>query len=389
MKKNPVKIIYGTRARLINGAGDLFYFLLTIMDYRSLSKGIRVMKRLHALQMEIAGHKLCKLVRAHGRYHWNMHLPGFPSGALTEHVRGEMNRLIPVRKKHNRLSTLFFGITNRCPMSCRHCYEWEALNHKDTLSLPEMKKIIGSFRQQGVSHIQFGGGEPMARFSDLVELIRESGPGPDLWISTCGFIFSEEKAHELKKAGLTGVAISLDHYIPELHNEFRGHPKAFDWAMTATENCHKAGLVTCWSLCVTREFVSRDNLYRYALLAMQNGVSYVQLFEAMPSGRFKGQDVALNPAEIGILEDFYTEMNTLKKYQDFPMIVYMGKYQRRIGCLGAGNRYVYVDTFGNIQSCPFCRNREEMKVNEHPIPELLQWIMEQGCSHTKERQGAL
>jgi MoaA/NifB/PqqE/SkfB family radical SAM enzyme len=187
----------------------------------------------------------------------------------------------------------------------------------------------------------------------------------------------------LKKAGLTGAAISLDHFEPELHNEFRGHPKAYDWAISATENCRKAGLITCWSACVTREFISRENLFQYTLAAKKNNVTYVQLFEPMPSGRYAGQDVTLNPVQIKILEDFYTEMNTSPKYRDFPLLVYLGVYQRRIGCLGSGNRYVYVDTDGNIQSCPFCRVSDKMNVNEHPVGELLQWIMNEGCQNVK------
>jgi MoaA/NifB/PqqE/SkfB family radical SAM enzyme len=381
MKRGNIHVITGIRAKLINSISDLFYLLFAAKEYRSFRKAFKVMSKLFALKREIAGHHINKIVKANGRYHWNMHLPGFPSKALTKHVLGEMNRISPVRSFSNRLSILFIGITKKCPLKCLHCYEWDALNQKDTLSLDDLKKITRSFQESGVSHIQLGGGEPMSRFEDMIELIKDIKPGTDIWISTCGFNLSEEKAVTLKNAGLTGVAISLDHFEPELHNAFRGHPKAFDWAISATENCRKAGLITCWSICVTREFISRENLFQYTLAAKKNNVTYVQFFEPMPAGRFSGKDVALDPEQLKILTNFYIELNTSPKYRDFPLLVYLGVYQRRIGCLGSGNRYVYVDTDGNIQSCPFCRTNQKMVVNDHPVNELLQWIMKEGCHH--------
>ena len=385
MKKTQPHNITGIRTRFIGAVSDMFYLLRAIIEYRSVRKAFFVMSKLYALKREIAGHKINKFVRANGRYHWNMHLPGFPSRSLTGHILGEMNRILHVRSFGNRLSILFLAITKKCPLQCLHCYEWDELNRKDTLSLPDMKQIIGSFQEKGVSHIQLGGGEPMCRFEEMVELIRDIKPGADIWMATCGYGLTEEKAMILKDAGLNGVAISLDHFEPDFHNAFRGSPKAYDWAIHATENCLKAGLIICWSICVTREFISRENLFQYALAAKRNNVTYVQLFEPMPSGRYAGQDVALNPTQIKILEDFYIEMNTSPQYRDFPLLVYLGVYQRRIGCLGSGSRYVYVDTDGNIQSCPFCRTGKKMNMNDYPVGELLQWIMNEGCQYVKGR----
>ena len=385
MKKQGIYNVTGLSARVINSVSDLFYIWEAMKEYRSFTKAIEVMTELYALRKVIAGHRIYRIVKANGRYYWTMHLPGFPSASLTKHVLGEMNRISPVHSKNNRLSVLFLGITKKCPLQCLHCYEWDALNRRDTLSLPDLKKIVSTFQESGVSHIQLGGGEPMTRFEEMVELIKDIRPGADIWISTCGFNLTEEKALILKKARLTGVAISVDHFEHEPHNVFRGNPKAFDWAMTATENCRKAGLITCWSICVTREFISRENLIQYALAAKRNKVTYIQLFEPMQAGRYSGKDVRLNETQVKILEDFYIELNTSPKYRDFPLAVYLGVYQRRIGCLGSGNRYVYVDTDGNIQSCPFCRTDKKMEVNEHPAGELLQWISNEGCRHRADQ----
>jgi MoaA/NifB/PqqE/SkfB family radical SAM enzyme len=381
MKNHTPEYVTGIRKSLIEGRSNLHFILKAIAEYRSLPIALRVMKEVMDLKKEITGRiPVRKLVKANGRYHWNMHLPGFPSRALDEHALGEMNRISPVRSKNNRLSILFMGITKKCPLQCRHCYEWDALNQAETLTLSAMKRILKKFLDAGVSHIQLAGGEPMTRFDDLVELVKYIGSGPDSWISTCGFNLTAERAMILKKAGLSGVAVSVDHFDPDAHNDFRGNRRAWDWAINATANAREAGLITCWSVCVTREFVSRGNLLQYAAEAKRNKVTYIQVFEPMAAGRYLGKDVTLRPEELKILEDFYRELNTNKRFRDFPVIAYTGIYQRRIGCLGSGNRYVYVDTDGNIQACPFCRNAEKMQVNDHSAYELLDRISREGCA---------
>jgi len=384
MKNKTPHTITGIRKRLIESCSSLFFIYKAISEYRSIQAAMDVLKKLTRLKRDVQGNlPVSKMVKANGRYYWNLHVPGFPSKALTANVVGDMNRIHPVRSGNNRLNMLFLGITKKCPLQCQHCYEWDALNKKETLTLSSLKSIVDKFQRSGVGHIHLLGGEPMARFEEMVELIRDIKPDTEVWMSTCGFNLTEGKAIILKEAGLTGVAISLDHFEPGPHNEFRGNPRAFDWALAATTNCRKAGLITCWSLCTTREFISHDNLYQYALAAKRNKVNYIQLFEPMPTGRYSGKDVALTPSQIKILEDFHREMNTSRNYRDFPLVEYIGQYQRRIGCLGSGNRYLFIDPDGNVQSCPFCRTSRKMHAEDQDVDDLIDWIGKEGCQRYK------
>ena len=38
-----------------------------------------------------------------------------------------------------------------------------------------------------------------------------------------------------------------------------------------------------------------------------------------------------------------------------PLVDYPGLGQRRDGCWGAGDRYLFVDADGGVHACPFCR----------------------------------
>jgi MoaA/NifB/PqqE/SkfB family radical SAM enzyme len=380
MKKGSSQIIGGFHKDIIAFRWKLFIIWQVFREYRSLRNTKKIISKLLELKKKIAGDgPVNKMLKANGKYFWNMYIPGFPSENLKKHIRGEMNRIKPVKSSTNQLSLMFIGITKKCPLSCLHCYEWEEINKKDILTLSDLKKTINKFQNTGVGHIQFGGGEPMSRFDDMIELINFAKNKSDIWIATSGFNLTKERAVLLKRAGLTGVAISLDHFDPDFHNSFRGNSQAYKWAINATENCNQAGLITCWSICVTKQFISKENLYNYADEASKRHVPYIQLFEPVAVGRFKGKDITLNEKQIMILESFYYEMNTNNKFRFHPIVMYTGYYQRRIGCLGSGNRYIYIDTDGNIQSCPFCRNNNKTSIKNQGNEDLFSKIRNEGC----------
>ncbi len=115
----------------------------------------------------------------------------------------------------------------------------------------------------------------MLRVHDLLEVLPAARPGTDFWVITSGFNFTRPNAEKLKQAGLTGVSISLDHYLPEHHNAFRGSDRAFDNAVQAATHAREVGLVVNLAVCVTREFTTARNLLRYAALARQLGASFI------------------------------------------------------------------------------------------------------------------
>ena len=83
----------------------------------------------------------------------------------------------------------------------------------------------------------------------------------------------------LRRAGLTGVTLSLDRWDRRLHDRFRGYSGAYECVVRAAEEAQRAGLALCLSLCPTREFVSPDNLDRYAQVARRMGAAFIQIVE--------------------------------------------------------------------------------------------------------------
>ena len=338
------------RLRLLAGL-----FMLTLAHARSPLKALRWLRQLRRRYQSVFGAGMAKkVVRVGERYFWNLGAPGFPSPAFTRNWENELNREFRFRTGANGIRNVFFAVTSKCTYHCAHCFEWDNLHQPETLERSELLEIVKRYQEFGAGQIIFSGGEPMLRWKDIVAVLENSGPDSDFRVFTSGFSFTAEKAQRLKRAGLTGVTISLDHWREDWHDRFRGHEGAYRHAVEAVGHARAAGLVCGLSICVTREMCDRDNLRAYFDLAKDLGVCFVQLLDPVPVGHFAGKEVCLPDEQLALLEDFYLRMNNDPAYREYPIVQYQGYHQRRMGCMGAGNRFLYINPQGYVQRCPFC-----------------------------------
>jgi MoaA/NifB/PqqE/SkfB family radical SAM enzyme len=351
-------LVKGAQKYIIGSIIKIHILFIAFWKYLNPFSVIKVLKSLRNLQRQYLGdYKIDKLFKIQGRYYWDMHAPGWPSKAFIKYNEGEMNRIIQFRPIHDYLNSMIFAITKKCMLNCEHCYEWNVINKSEKLTRADLTSIVERFQQRGkgVAQIQFSGGEPMLRYKDILHVLKSAKKDTDFWIVTSGYYLTLEKALALKKAGLRGFAFSLDHFNKLNHNKFRGSHESYDWIMTAINNAHQANLGVILSLCVTKHFMSKENLMEYARLAKRLGASFILLIEPRSVGRYADFDVGLSREQEVELEDFYLKLNFDKAYSTYPAVSYHGYHQRRVGCFGGTNRYVYVNTDGELQVCPFCQ----------------------------------
>jgi MoaA/NifB/PqqE/SkfB family radical SAM enzyme len=326
----------------------------------------------------IGAHRLYKLAYVDNRYYWGLYTPGWNGTSFKRFIASEMNHIVPAKQKVNRFINAYVAITKKCSLQCEHCYEWENLNKKEVLSSDQLKAIVAKIQERGTSQIHFSGGEPLLKVDLIIAILNSVKKGTDFWVLTSGYQLTFENAKKLKSAGLHGVMISLDHFVPEKHNSFRGFKDAYHWVEEAVQNATSNQLVVALSLCVTKDFTTFNNLIAYATLAKKMGVSFIQILEPKAVGHYSGKDVYLSENQISLLEDFYLEMNYNPKYKEYPLISYHGYYQRRQGCYAAGNRSFYVDTDGDINACPFCQKKTG-NVLDDTFDASLQELQNLGC----------
>jgi len=357
-EKSGPQVINGWKRKWVDIRVKLTFLRIALKCYHSPVTSIRVIRRLLAFKQAINGKKgLRRCVKTDGHYYFSMYIPGFPSAIFNQYIRTELYRLLPHRQPINHLQVMQLAITSRCPLKCEHCFEWENLNQSDPFTTEELWQLIKKFSAEGLGLLHLTGGEPMVKFIRLTELISRCAGEQEIYVLSSGLNLTPENARILKRAGATGVIISLDHVDPAEHNLFRGTGNAYNNAVEAVVNAREAGLVTALSICVTRAFISPANLLAYAELAKDLGVGFVQLLEPRAVGHYADKNVELNKEELALLEKFYLIVNTHDRFRDYPVFLYHGYHQRRLGCMSAGNRLLYIDSAGNIDACPFCQTR--------------------------------
>ncbi len=376
---SPSMIINGFRAGLISQRLFLNIFLHAVRNNKHPLKIISQLKTFSQKRTKIQGYsKINRYLKHEGKYHFADQIPGFPSGTFNRFFEAELTRLQGNPEKKIQMNTLIFSVTSRCPLKCTHCFEWDNIASKEHLQLNDLLEIMERLKVLNLTHIQFGGGEPLSRFDDLLVLIRRARPSMDCWVLTSGFGLTAEKARKLKEAGLTGVSISLDHWDEQAHNAFRNHPKAFYWVREAVNNCHNAGIIINLAVCATKEFATEENILKYYELAKEWKVGFIKILEARKVGHFRGKDVTLTSGQVEMLRNFYLQSYNDKRFSGYPIVMFPGFDQRQVGCLGAGNRYMYIDSKGDLHACPFCHGSVG-NVLEMPLVSAVEKLRNNGC----------
>lgn len=378
MRKNkPAKIIYGTELFLARTGVILTIMGLALRTVINPVKAVRVLKKIAGERRSIHNNTgEFKAVRSGGKYYWSVNLPGWPSANFSETIINEVRKAIS--GSPGKMQTIIFGITNKCPLNCIHCYEWDNISNTDTLSLQELKRITDMITGSGINHIHFGGGEPMSRFDDMIALMDYSGNRCEYWLNTCGAGLTSDKARLMKARGMTGAIISLDDWNEDRHNRFRDNPRSYKWALEAARNCNDAGMIVCLSLCPVRQIVNFDDLDKYLTLAKDSGVSFIRIMEPRDAGRFSGSSELLTEEEFAVIDGYMTSRNNDPSFRGFPIIQFPAHHARKSGCTGSGIRYLYIDPNGNYHSCPFCRD-DLGNALDKTIEEARQTALTKGC----------
>jgi MoaA/NifB/PqqE/SkfB family radical SAM enzyme len=353
--------------------------LIATYYHRNPFRGLKDLRAIKAKRQSFQGlQPIRKYIRSGKRYYFSDNIPGWPSQAFKGFCRSEIMRVSGQKGIRIPFSTVFMSITSKCPLRCPHCYELDNLSLNEVLTTDDLQVILKKIKDYGTYHLQFSGGEPLERLNDLLMLVGQTCKKADIWINTSGFGLTQEIAHSLKKAGLTGAEISLDHWKEEEHNAFRCHPESFFWVREAVKNCNAAGILTSLSLCATGKFISKDNMDNYIEQAMQWGVRIIRLLEPRETLRFRNKDTYLQPGQIALLEEYYRNASSPGKPLKYPLITYPAYHSRKTGCTGGGHRYIYIDPKGNIHPCPFCRRPAGNAVTD-PIEDAVDTLKALGC----------
>ena len=252
---------------------------------------------------------------------------------------------------------ILLEITHRCNLKCKHCYLPRRLGKEMTCG--ELVELARQLAEAGVLQVSVGGGEPLLRFAELVELVRAlTSRGVDVILATNGTLFGEEEARELKHAGLRVVQFSLDG-VGRVHDAIRGARGCFEKVVEAIGLAKTLGFKVLVKTVVQRE--NRDQLLELFKLLNKLGVDGWSVNRAVPSGRAYHllPEIHLSSAEFD--EAVKQVRETADNYSGVISVV-LESEPGPLGSLGTSSRYalcpagttsLHIDPNGDVKPCSY------------------------------------
>ncbi len=303
--------------------------------------------------------RLTKVIKAGGRYHFSLVEPGWPSEAYDLMIaNGGLNVGGAGTPAKAHIDLAILAITRVCGNGCEFCYERFNVNGTDTVPLDRWQTVIGELQSIGVGVVALSGGEPMLRFGNTMQILWAADKSQsDFHMYTSGLGVSYDKVDALVQAGLSGVAVGLDHYDPATHDVVRGRRGAFDDAIKALRLFRDAGILTFVNTCITKPLVKSDGLWRFYEMLHELGVGAVQLLEPKPCGGYATQQVN---SLYGLLErratmDFFEATTGSGNHAGYPAVYFPAftEAPENLGCMMGGLSHLHVDSRGNVEPCVF------------------------------------
>ncbi len=176
---------------------------------------------------------------------------------------------------------IIWNFTNRCNLSCRHCYSYADPNSKDFLTTDFILDSIKDLKSANVRFVIFSGGEPLIRkdIFDIVDAMRKEGIVT--YLSTNGLYISEKNVDKIIDK-FNYIGISIDG-IGKVHDDFRGLSGAYQKSLDAIALIQKHGGNAGIRFTMTAE--TQDSFYSIFELAEDIGVDKLYLSHLVYSGR--------------------------------------------------------------------------------------------------------
>ena len=155
--------------------------------------------------------------------------------------------------------------------------------HEEILTYEEILRTVLVFSTEGISKIRLTGGEPLIRkgIIDFVSRLSRIEGIKDLSLTTNGILL-KEFAHDLKKAGLKRINISLDSLIRERFCQIT-RKDDFERVWAGIEEALRVGLSPVKINMVAIQGLNDDEIESFAQLTLRLPL-VIRYIEYMPSG---------------------------------------------------------------------------------------------------------
>ncbi len=242
---------------------------------------------------------------------------------------------------------LHLSITGACPWLCRYCFASAGGPDAPDVGEPALLRVADAIARERVPIVILGGGEPLSRFDRVLRVIEALSGASEVRLATSGTGLTPQRARALRAAGLGVLAISLDSHERARVDASRGDG-AFDAATRALTVAAGASLETLVT-CVVGPRTDASQLD--GLLTLVRSLhprAIVNFLPEFATGR-GGADGFRTPAEYA---PFGAELARVIRRENYRAAAfYAPPMDKLVGCVGAAQRQVVVDTRANLNAC--------------------------------------
>jgi cyclic pyranopterin phosphate synthase len=260
------------------------------------------------------------------------------------------------------LRDLRISVTDRCNFRCTYCMPAEIfgedyvfLNKAKILSFEEITRLTAIILRLGAVKLRLTGGEPLVR-RDLEYLVGQLSAldgVEDIAMTTNAKLLTQEKAYQLREAGLRRLTVSLDTIDNGIFQQMNGNRATVDDVVKGIEAAEAVGLRPIKINCVVQKGVNDHAIVDLAAFCRERGY-ILRFIEYMDVGTRNGWDMKHVVPAKEIIE---------RIHQHFPLERASRNYFGEVA-----NRYRYQDGQGEIGliasvTQPFCGSCTRMRLS--------------------------
>ena len=195
------------------------------------------------------------------------------------------------------------SLTENCNLRCIYCLpENFSYKKKEILSAEDVIKTAEAGKELGIKKIRLTGGEPLLRndITNIVKGISKLGI-KKIYLTTNGILL-KNKAEELKKAGLSGVNVSLDTLDEKIFFQLtRGGQ--LSKVLEGIEEAQKQGLEVKINSVIIKG-INENSIYSLGEFTKKNNID-VRFIELMPVGQGKNFTGVSNEEIYNLLQNLF------------------------------------------------------------------------------------
>ncbi len=250
-----------------------------------------------------------------------------------------------VVRERQPLRYVDFAVDYACNLKCAHCFATSLeKSPRPRLQVEDYRRIATECLELGAIHLSVQGGEATL-VKNLEELIRSLSPRKALIsITTNGTTITPDLARRLRSYGVDQLNISIDSFIPEEHDKFRGVPGSWEKTFNGLQTARRTGLHVQVNTTVSKWSLYSPGFRRLVDYCVANRI-LLNIVLAAPSGNWDANlEATLDAADMRVVRAIIQSSAYVR--QDMDSIV-LGR-----GC-PAMKEAIYITPYGDVLCCPF------------------------------------